>query len=166
MKAGRRTRAASPSPEHRSAAPSTASGPSRRWRAASRNPLATATPTPLDVPESMVVRGPATRRVPRVDTADSHPVRHNARMAIEFSERVRRLPVYPVAGAYDLGDDVAMLASNESPDPPLQAVVAAAQRAVAGANRYPDPSNSALRGALSKRYGVPVARIARSEEHT
>ncbi len=81
-------------------------------------------------------------------------------MAIEFSERVRRLPVYPVAGAYDLGDDVAMLASNESPDPPLPAVVAAAQRAVAGANRYPDPSNSALRGALSRRYGVPGARIA------
>jgi histidinol-phosphate aminotransferase len=81
-------------------------------------------------------------------------------MAIEFSGRVRRLPSYPVAGAYDLGDDVAMLASNESPDPPLAVVVAAAQRAVAGANRYPDPSNSALRRALSNRYGVPVARIA------
>ncbi len=81
-------------------------------------------------------------------------------MAIEFSERIRRLPVYPVAGAYDLGGDVAMLASNESPDPPLQAVVAAAQRAVAGANRYPDPSNSALRRALSNRYGVPQAQIA------
>ena len=81
-------------------------------------------------------------------------------MAIEFSERVRRLPVYPVAGAYDLGDDMAMLASNESPDPPLQAVVAAAQRAVAGANRYPDPSNSQLRRALSKRYGLPGSRIA------
>ena len=81
-------------------------------------------------------------------------------MAIEFSERIRRLPVYPVAGGYALGDDVAMLASNESPDPPLPAVVAAAQRAVAGANRYPDPSNSALRRALSNRYGVPAARIA------
>jgi histidinol-phosphate aminotransferase len=87
-------------------------------------------------------------------------VRHNHRMAIEFSERIRRLPVYPVAGGYALGDDVAMLASNESPDPPLPAVVAAAQRAVAGANRYPDPSNSALRRALSNRYGVPGARIA------
>ena len=81
-------------------------------------------------------------------------------MAIEFSERIRRLPVYPVAGGYALGDDVAMLASNESPDPPLPAVVAAAQRAVAGANRYPDPSNSALKRALSNRYGVPAARIA------
>src|SRR5215213_12037624 len=81
-------------------------------------------------------------------------------MTIEFSERVRRLPVYPVADAYALGDDVAMLASNESPDPPLAAVVAAAQRAITGANRYPDPSNSELRRALSKRYGVPGARIA------
>ena len=81
-------------------------------------------------------------------------------MAIEFSERIRRIPVYPVAGGYALGDDVAMLASNESPDPPLPAVVAAAQRAVAGANRYPDPSNSALRKALSRRYGLAPARIA------
>ncbi|MEA2191603.1 MAG: histidinol-phosphate aminotransferase [Solirubrobacteraceae bacterium] len=81
-------------------------------------------------------------------------------MAIEFSERIRRIPVYPTAGAYALGDDVAMLASNESPDPPLAAVVAAAQRAVAGANRYPDPSNAALKRALSNRYGVPAGRIA------
>ncbi len=81
-------------------------------------------------------------------------------MAIEFSERIRRLPVYPVAGAYDLGGDVAMLASNESPDPPLAAVVAAAQRAVAGANRYPDPSNTQLKRALSNRYGIPASRIA------
>ena len=44
-------------------------------------------------------------------------------MAIEFSERVRRIPVYPVADGYSLPDDVAMLASNESPDPPLAAVV-------------------------------------------
>jgi len=81
-------------------------------------------------------------------------------MAIEFSERIRRLPVYPVAGGYALGDDIAMLASNESPDPPLRAVVAAAQRALGGANRYPDPSNAALRRALGNRYEVPAARIA------
>jgi len=81
-------------------------------------------------------------------------------MAIEFSERVRRIPVYPVADGYSLPDDVAMLASNESPDPPLASVVAAAQRALAGANRYPDPSNSALRRALGNRYGVAPNRIA------
>ena len=87
-------------------------------------------------------------------------MRNNAHMAIEFSERVRRIPVYPVADGYSLPDDVAMLASNESPDPPLPAVVQAAQRAVAGANRYPDPSNLQLKRALSNRYGVPTARIA------
>ena len=87
-------------------------------------------------------------------------MRNNARMAIEFSERVRRIPVYPVADGYSLPDDVAMLASNESPDPPLPAVVAAAQRALAGVNRYPDPSNSALRRALGNRYGVAPSRIA------
>jgi histidinol-phosphate aminotransferase len=81
-------------------------------------------------------------------------------MAIEFSERIRRIPVYPVADGYSLGGDVAMLASNESPDPPLPAVVQAAQRAIASANRYPDPSNGQLKRALSNRYGVPAARIA------
>jgi histidinol-phosphate aminotransferase len=81
-------------------------------------------------------------------------------MAIEFAERIRRIPVYPVAAGYDLGDDVAMLASNDSPYAPLPAVVEAAQRAVAGVNRYPDPSYSPLRQALADRYGVPPARIA------
>jgi histidinol-phosphate aminotransferase len=87
-------------------------------------------------------------------------VRHNGCVPIEFSERIRRIPVYPAADGYALSDDVAMLASNESPDPPLPAVVAAAHRALAGANRYPDPSNARLRKALSDRYGVAPARIA------
>ena len=81
-------------------------------------------------------------------------------MPIEFSERIGRLPDYPVAGGYSLPDDVAMLASNESPWPPAPQELEAAARAAAGANRYPDPSNSALRTALSKRYGVPANRIA------
>ncbi|HVF76981.1 MAG TPA: aminotransferase class I/II-fold pyridoxal phosphate-dependent enzyme [Solirubrobacteraceae bacterium] len=81
-------------------------------------------------------------------------------MAIEFSTRIRRIPSYPVADGYSLPDDVAMLASNESPDPPLRQVVEAASRAIAGANRYPDPSNSRLKRALSGRYGVPASRIA------
>ena len=81
-------------------------------------------------------------------------------MAIEFSERLRRIPVYPAADAYAVPDDVAMMASNESPDPPLPAVVDAITRVLGTLNRYPDPSNSRLRGALSDRYGVPAARIA------
>src|SRR6202050_1996029 len=81
-------------------------------------------------------------------------------MAIEFAARIRRIPVYPVAAGYALGDDVAMLASNESPFGPLPAVVEAAQRAVAGVNRYPDPSYSPLRLALADRCGIAPGRIA------
>ena len=81
-------------------------------------------------------------------------------MAIEFAARIRRIPVYPVAAGYDLGADVAMLASNESPFGPLPAVVEAARRAMVGANRYPDPSYAALRHGLADRYGIPPERIA------
>ncbi len=81
-------------------------------------------------------------------------------MALEFSQRVARIPSYPVASGYALPEHVALLASNESPDPPLPEVVEAVTRALAGSNRYPDPSNSALRQALSDRYDVPAARIA------
>src|SRR2546423_10131895 len=81
-------------------------------------------------------------------------------MPIEFAERTRRIPVYPVAAGYDLGDDVAMLASNESCFAPLPEVVEAAQRVISGSNRYPDPSYARLRGALADRYGMPADRIA------
>jgi histidinol-phosphate aminotransferase len=81
-------------------------------------------------------------------------------MALEFAERIRRIPVYPVASGYDLGADVAMLASNESCFPPLPAAVEAAGAVLGGANRYPDPSYSPLRRALSERYGLAPERIA------
>ena len=81
-------------------------------------------------------------------------------MAIEFNTRIREIPSYPAADGYALGEHVALLASNESPELPLPEVVEAAQRAAAGANRYPDPSASLLRTRLSDRYGVPTSRIA------
>ncbi len=81
-------------------------------------------------------------------------------MALEFAERIRRIPVYPAAAGYALPGEVALLASNESPYAPLPEVVEAATRALAGANRYPDPTNRALRRALRDRYGVPESRIA------
>jgi histidinol-phosphate aminotransferase len=81
-------------------------------------------------------------------------------MPIEFAERVRRIPSYPVASGYDLGADVAMLASNELPFGPVPEVLDAVQRVLPGVNRYPDPTYSALRKALSDRYGIPPARIA------
>ena len=81
-------------------------------------------------------------------------------MALEFSERVARLPAYPAAGGYAEDAPLVRLASNESPYPPLPAVREAIERALGTLNRYPDPSNSLLRRRLSDRYGVPQSRIA------
>jgi histidinol-phosphate aminotransferase len=81
-------------------------------------------------------------------------------MALEFADRIRRIPVYPVASGYDLGSDIAMLASNECCFAPEPAVVEAAARVLMGVHRYPDPSYPSLRQALSDRYGLPADRIA------
>src|SRR3954469_8219644 len=81
-------------------------------------------------------------------------------MALEFADRIRRIPVYPAADGYALEGPVALLASNESPYAPVPAVVEAAAAALAGANRYPDPTNAALRRARGDRHGVPPNRIA------
>jgi histidinol-phosphate aminotransferase len=81
-------------------------------------------------------------------------------MAIEFGEKVRRIPVYPAAEGYGFDGPVAKLASNESPYPPLPSVIEAVTKALSGANRYPDPTNAALRRKLSDRTGVPANRIA------
>jgi histidinol-phosphate aminotransferase len=81
-------------------------------------------------------------------------------VAIEFSQRIRRIPTYPAAGGYAQHEPLVRLASNESPYPPLPAVRDAIDRALGTLNRYPDPSNSLLRQRLSDRYGVPVSRIA------
>jgi histidinol-phosphate aminotransferase len=81
-------------------------------------------------------------------------------VALEFSERIGRIPVYPVAGGYAQDAPLVSLASNESPYPPLPEVREAIDRALVTLNRYPDPSNSLLRRRLSDRYGVPESRIA------
>ncbi|HEX5621122.1 MAG TPA: histidinol-phosphate transaminase [Solirubrobacteraceae bacterium] len=81
-------------------------------------------------------------------------------MSLEFASKVRRIPVYPAADGYAFDGPIVALASNESPYPPVPEVVEAAAKAMAGANRYPDPTNSALRRKLSDRHGVPANRIA------
>jgi histidinol-phosphate aminotransferase len=81
-------------------------------------------------------------------------------MPLEFGAKVRRIPVYPAADGYASEGPIAKLASNESPYPPLPEVMEAVTRALGGLNRYPDPTNSALRTKLSDRYGVAAARIA------
>jgi histidinol-phosphate aminotransferase len=81
-------------------------------------------------------------------------------VALEFSERIARLPSYPAAGGYGEGLELVRLASNESPYPPLPQVREAIERTLGSLNRYPDPSNSLLRRRLSERYDVPQSRIA------
>ncbi|MDA0164811.1 histidinol-phosphate transaminase [Solirubrobacter ginsenosidimutans] len=81
-------------------------------------------------------------------------------MAIEYAEKVRRIPVYPAADGYASEGPIAKLASNESPYPPIPAVIDAVTKALTGLNRYPDPTNAALRKRLSERTGVPAQRIA------
>src|SRR3954466_1699624 len=81
-------------------------------------------------------------------------------MPLEFGAKVRRIPVYPAADGYASEGPVAKLASNESAYPPIPEVVEAVTRVLGGVNRYPDPTNSALRTRLSDRYGVPANRIA------
>jgi histidinol-phosphate aminotransferase len=81
-------------------------------------------------------------------------------MSLEFGDKVRRIPVYPAAGGYASEGPLAKLASNESPYPPIPEVLEAAARALGGLNRYPDPTNAALRARLSDRYDVPARRIA------
>jgi histidinol-phosphate aminotransferase len=80
-------------------------------------------------------------------------------MTLEFTQAVKRIPVYPAGVGYAQTGPLVRLESNESPYPPLPAIVAAANAALANANRYPDPESSVLRAGLSERYGVPTAQI-------
>ncbi len=58
------------------------------------------------------------------------------------------------APAHGEGDmRVARLASNENPEPPSPAAIAAAQAAILGANRYPDERVDVLVSALRAHYG-------------
>ena len=85
---------------------------------------------------------------------------HNRAVALEFTAAVKRIPTYPAAGGYAHPGPLVRLASNESPYPPLPAVIAAASAALEGVNRYPDPTSAKLRAALADRCGVPAERIA------
>lgn len=85
-------------------------------------------------------------------------------MSIAFAQKLSRIPHYSAgaesADAADQTDTVVMLASNESPFPPVQGVIEAVAGAAGTVNRYPDPSARRLRGALADRYGVPLSGIA------
>ncbi len=81
-------------------------------------------------------------------------------MAIEFTARISSIPAYPAADGYGERAPLVRLASNESPYPPIPAVVEAIRPALTQLNRYPDPTASALRTRLAERYGIAPERIA------
>jgi histidinol-phosphate aminotransferase len=59
----------------------------------------------------------------------------------------------------ELGITAIKLASNENPLGPSPLAVEAAQRALAGANRYPDGGSYYLREKLAARYGVSLEQV-------
>ncbi len=89
---------------------------------------------------------------------DQQPLPH-ARPAVD------RLPAYrPGKGAAQAEAEHGItnaikLASNENPDPPLDAIVAAVAEAAAGANRYADHRASALRERIGGWLGVDATSV-------
>jgi histidinol-phosphate aminotransferase len=85
-------------------------------------------------------------------------------MSLAFAQKLSRIPHYAAgaesADAASQAETLVMLASNESPFPPVQDVSEAVARAAGAINRYPDPDARALRRALSDRYAQPLSGIA------
>jgi histidinol-phosphate aminotransferase len=79
---------------------------------------------------------------------------------IEFNERLRRIPSYPVADTYAYEGELVKLASNEAPWGPHPAVVEAIEAELAALNRYPDPDKSLLRRRIAERVGLPADQVA------
>jgi histidinol-phosphate aminotransferase len=81
-------------------------------------------------------------------------------VAIEFNERIERIPVYPAAKTWEYEGELVELASNETPWGPPAAVVGALQGQIERLNRYPDPTKSLLRQRIADRCELPSARVA------
>ena len=81
-------------------------------------------------------------------------------MSIEFTSRLRAIPVYPAAATYKFDGEIVKLASNETPWGPHAAVLEAVESQLRTLNRYPDPTAAKLRGRLADRNEVPAGRVA------
>ncbi len=87
-------------------------------------------------------------------------------MPARFNKRLASIPGYtpgvPKGHTAEevASSDLAQLASNESPHPPLRQVVDAITAATSSMNRYPDPDATRLRVRLAEIHGVDPARIA------
>lgn len=87
-------------------------------------------------------------------------------MTVRFNSHLSSIPGYTPGvpkghTAEDVaGSDLAQLASNESPFPPLPEVVEAITRAAEAMNRYPDPAATRLRQRLADRHEVEPGQIS------
>jgi len=81
-------------------------------------------------------------------------------MSIEFTSRVKAIPVYPAAATYAFDGEIVKLASNETPWGPHAAVLEAVETQLRTLNRYPDPTAAKLRGRLADRHELPAGRVA------
>ena len=79
---------------------------------------------------------------------------------MEFTSRMRAIPVYPAAATYAYDGEIVKLASNETPWGPHAAVLEAVEAQLHTLNRYPDPTAAKLRGRLADRHELPVGRVA------
>src|SRR2546423_12597414 len=82
-------------------------------------------------------------------------------MSMEFTSRVKAIPVYPAASTYAFDGELVKLASNETPWGPHAAVLEAVETQLRTLNRYPDPTAAKLRGRLADRYELPAGGGAR-----
>ncbi len=83
----------------------------------------------------------------------------DATLGLRYSTVLSRVGEYPKAGGYRLPESVALMASNEGPEPLDPAVAEVVAEAASGINRYPDPGAAELRGELSGLWGVPPEQI-------
>jgi histidinol-phosphate aminotransferase len=87
-------------------------------------------------------------------------------MTIRFAHRLEEIPGYkagvPAGKAPEAiaAEDIAQLASNESPWGPHPDVIAAIERAAGAMNRYPDPGATLLRRRIAERHDADPAAIA------
>jgi histidinol-phosphate aminotransferase len=73
---------------------------------------------------------------------------------------LRGLPAYKPGRRPAPGQDLARLASNETPLGLLPGVIEAIAAAVADGNRYPDPAAAQLTAALAAKHGLDESRVA------
>jgi histidinol-phosphate aminotransferase len=87
-------------------------------------------------------------------------------MTVRFNSHLTSIPGYSPGvpkghSAEDVaGSNLAQLASNESPFPPLPEVVEAIAKAAGAMNRYPDPAATRLRQRLADRHEIEPGQIS------